>query len=157
MKRSLCISPLFITVSSVNCSYIINKEVCSQSVVLRWGIFVLGLHKHATQICTQNQQPRVQLCKIYFRTITFIRAHPRHDAIRHKSLCNPRTKIPHLNTTDWEHTSLLIIYKQFTLDTVIKRGLMHRDLFINTPSHRLYRLVLIVYGNLMMATAGRNM
>jgi hypothetical protein len=34
--------------------------------------------------------------------------------------------------------------KQFTLDTRVNRGLMHRDLFINTPSHRLYRLFLII-------------
>jgi hypothetical protein len=45
MKRSLCINPLFVLVSSVNCLYITNKEVCSQSVVWRLGIFVLGLHK----------------------------------------------------------------------------------------------------------------
>jgi len=32
------------------------------------------------QICIQNQQPHVQLCKTYLRTIAFIWAHPRHNA-----------------------------------------------------------------------------
>ena len=41
MKRSLCINPLFVLVSSVNCLYISNKEVFPISS-MEIGIFVLG-------------------------------------------------------------------------------------------------------------------
>jgi hypothetical protein len=70
--------------------------------------------------------------------------------------CSPRTVI-HISTLLTENTSSLLKYKRFTLDTRANRGLMHTDLFINTPSHRLCRIILIVCGNLKMATAGRNM
>ena len=42
------------------------------------------------------------------------------------------TKIP-ISILLIGNTSLLVTYKQFTLDTRANRGLMHRDLFINSP------------------------
>jgi hypothetical protein len=103
MKRSLCISPLFILVPSVNCLYIANKEVCSQSVVWRWGIFVLGLHK------------------LLWHSLAY--------------------RIGSLFPLGGPVVSVTLVglvvscggEEQFTPDTRINRGLMHRDLSSTRP------------------------
>ena len=112
MKRSLCISPLFVLVSNINPLYITNEELFSiSSMEIR--INVLGLHE------------------LLWQSLVYC-------ILCHKISCSPRTLIC-ISILLMENTSSLVIYMGFILDTRTNQGLMHRDLFINTPSHRLYR------------------
>ena len=112
IKRSLCINPWFVLVSSINPIYITNEEVFSiSSMEIR--INVLGLHE------------------LLWQSLVYC-------ILCHEISCSPRTIIC-ISILLMENTTSLVIYKRFILDTRTNRRLMHRDLFINTPSHRLYR------------------
>jgi hypothetical protein len=60
-----------------------------------------------------------------------------------------------------EYTGFYTMHVCGIVGTVIIGGVVNllyfAHLFIDTPSHRLYRISFIVCGNLKMATAGRNM